>query len=507
MHESRKAYLKSALDFALLSSQIKSSLDKLLVNVSYDQWRSMKQLRDNSNAQFAQATKDMERIKGWSHELTTTEKTSKNELSAARRQIEISTEYALRPSRELEDYSVSTVAYVDNRGPSAVVGKGGAFEPERQGWLNIRVLVGKPTRTQWIRRWLFLKNGTFGCLVQGARSGGVEESERIGVLLCGVRPAFTEERRFCFEVKTNNNSIMLQAETQKDLTEWIGTFEAAKRKALESPSPEPPQSPSERSNGLSKDSAFIISQPPVPEFAADPSVSLSSTTHIDNSERTSVSQDHDVSGPARIDLDIDKIPSRKTSQIERDTRESDHARDHAIRLIQKLDPSYRKGSVPKATPNQQPSLFPTTHGASDADPLAHNKIAEPASSFAPSTLVGPPAPTNLSRDVVFIGGERGIGQRLCGGTGSSHQLPAGMMANLWGSYYWGIGNVVRRSRTTPSSPTTETACTIPCFLHELYLFPNVFFRSKIRISRVRDLPHSLLAQAIDRRKVFRRRSK
>lgn len=459
MHEARKAYLKSALDFALLTSQIKSSLDRLLVNVCFDQWRSFKQLRDTSSAQFAQASKEMERIKGWSHELTTTEKTSKNEILAARRQIEESTEYALRPSRELEDYSVSTVAYVNNsRGPSAAVTKGCAFGPEKQGWLNLRVLVGKPTRTQWVRRWLFLKNGTFGCLVQGARLGGVEESERIGVLLCGVRPAFTEERRFCFEVKTNNNSIMLQAETQKDLTEWIGTFEAAKRKALESPSPETPQSPSERANGLSKDLAFIISQPPAAEFAADPSVSLSSCTHVDNSERTSTSQDRDLSGPSN-EFNFDKITPRKTSQFERETRESDHARDHAIRLIQKLDPSYRKGSTSKVTPTHQPSIFPTTHGSSDADPLAH-KPAEPASSFAPSTLVSPPAPTNLSREVVFIGGERGIGQRLCGGTGSSQKLPAGMMANLWGSYYWGIGNVVRRSRAAPSSPTAETVCTV-----------------------------------------------
>ena len=67
---------------------------------------------------------------------------------------------------------------------------------EKQGWLNQRTLTGKPTRTTWVRRWYYVKNGIFGWLVQGARSGGVEESERIGVLLCSVRPEPQEERRF-----------------------------------------------------------------------------------------------------------------------------------------------------------------------------------------------------------------------------------------------------------------------------------------------------------------------
>ena len=86
-----------------------------------------------------------------------------------------------------------------------------------------------------MRRWAFVKNGIFGWLLQAARGGGVEESERIGVLLCNVRPAVQEERRFCFEVKTKNHAIMLQTATQADLTEWITVFENAKSKALENP--------------------------------------------------------------------------------------------------------------------------------------------------------------------------------------------------------------------------------------------------------------------------------
>jgi hypothetical protein len=51
-----------------------------------------------------------------------------------------------------------------------------------------------------------------------------------------VKPAFQEDRRFCFEVKTKDNGIMLQAETQQELTSWLDAFENAKRAALDSSS-------------------------------------------------------------------------------------------------------------------------------------------------------------------------------------------------------------------------------------------------------------------------------
>src|SRR5690606_11071187 len=63
-----------------------------------------------------------------------------------------------------------------------------------------------------------------------------EQSEKIGVLLCNIKPAFAEDRRFCFEVKTKDNTIMLQAETQHELTAWMDAFEQAKRSALSSTS-------------------------------------------------------------------------------------------------------------------------------------------------------------------------------------------------------------------------------------------------------------------------------
>ncbi|KAI5309342.1 SNF1-interacting protein [Ascosphaera atra] len=228
LHEARKIYLKVSLDFSLLSSQIKQSLDKLLVNVCYDQWRAFKTMREDQSHMFDKESHQMERVKGWTVELDATQGFAKKEIIAARKSIEESTEAATRPSRELEDYSVSTVPFVGTAGPSFKMERGSSFAAEKQGWLYLRVFYGKPSRTTWVRRWTFVSDGMFGCLIQGSKTGGVEESERTGVLLCSIRPAFNEERRFCFEVKTKDNTMVLQAETQKDLVEWIGSFETAK---------------------------------------------------------------------------------------------------------------------------------------------------------------------------------------------------------------------------------------------------------------------------------------
>ena len=133
----------------------------------------------------------------------------RQDLLNARKQIEESAEVAMRPSRELEDYSTQSTSVFPTVNDLQVPGPPGT-RAEKQGWLNLRTVTGKPSRTVWVRRWFFVKNGIFSWLVQGARSGGVEESERIGVLLCSVRPAVNEERRFCFEVGCKFLQMLLQ---------------------------------------------------------------------------------------------------------------------------------------------------------------------------------------------------------------------------------------------------------------------------------------------------------
>lgn len=476
LHEARKAYLKASLDFCIHSPQLKINLEKLMVRVCFGQWREFKLDRESKAATYAKHGREMERIHGWTLEMEISEKSSRREITSARKQIEEAAEQAVRPSRELEDYSVSTVPYLGSQAPTSLkLVQDCVFKPEKQGWLNLRTLTGKPTRTVWVRRWAFLKNGIFGCLAQGSRTGGVEESERIGVLLCSIRAAFQEERRFCFEVKTKNSTILLQAETQKELTEWIGSFESAKRKALESPSHELPP----HSIQPSQDPAFSISQPPAPEFTADVSDSLTPNAHdehlgADRSSTLPVGDREGVNG--RVSGDFTNL--RRSTAVERD---QDGGRELLTpRIMQKLD-LHRKSNSPSQQPSSS-SVQPYSSGVAGMLSPNHNLFPpgtalpnnnaenEPDKSkaaggtyssrdfllntLAPPTLANPPTPTSMSRAAVIVSCERGIGIGVADSTGI---IPSGMMANLWGTSHWGLINKLERIESSP------TVCSPSCF--------------------------------------------
>ena len=479
LHEARKAYLKASMDFCIVAPNLRTSLDKLLVKVFSDQWRDMRASRDHVNSSLGKWGTEIERIRGWSREMESGERSFRRELQAARKQIEESAEAAARPSRELEDYSV-LAGSLGSKGSSKssvqTFAKPGLVKSEKQGWLYLRTLTGKPTRTVWVRRWFFVKNGIFGWLVQGARSGGVEESERIGVLLCSVRPAPQEERRFCFEVITKDTTILLQTDTQPELADWISVFDVAKRKALEDP-----ESTDSPGGTRAQDAAFAISPPIAPEFAASVG---------DIGMQQLADEALGVERSSTLPIPGDPLTSRSSTDIGTHRRltigerEGENPREHGARIIQKLD-LHRKsiaavaGSLPNS-PGLPPggpsggiaSLIAASHNVLPVGPgappppseLPANRVTPsalrelPASTLAPSTLANPPAPTNLSGAAVIVNGERGIG---IGRTDTTGGMPSGIMANLWGSTNWGYVNRLERGElkapqlgrvSNPSSP-------------------------------------------------------
>jgi hypothetical protein len=292
----------------------------------------------------------------------------------------------------------------------------------------------------------------FGWLVQGAQSGGVEESEKIGVLLCNVKPAVQEERRFCFEVKTKNSTILVQAETQAQLMEWLDAFELAKNRALEVNASDGSQS---FPGGI--DPAFSITPPAIPEFAAK---------HNEGDELASANFDRtgtlpvplsDGSGlTSRSSVEVGTLPRRSVTTRE----DGESSRDHAARIMQKLDLHRRPNT---GLENPPPTPTPPVGGIASLISASHNilpvytpPIIQPgtapsrtntlapsptkeakASTLAPSTLANPPAPTNLSKSAVILSGERGVSIGRSDATGG---MPGGMMANLWGSSNWGYVN-------------------------------------------------------------------
>ncbi|KAH4063344.1 hypothetical protein HBI88_058770 [Parastagonospora nodorum] len=460
LHEARRAYLTASMNFCVMAPQVRLTLDKILVKVVNEQWRDMRVARETSTKVLATWTSDVERVRGWSKEMENGERVFKRELHLARQQVEHAAEVAARPSRELETYAASTVPYLGTQPSSANIQSPakpnfGSEKAEKQGWLFQRTITGKPARTYWVRRWFFVKDGIFGWLTQGTRSGAVEESEKIGVLLCGIRPAFQEERRFCFEVKTKDTTILLQAETQGDITEWISSFEVAKRKALEATS-------REASSALgSIDAAFSISPPVAPEFAAKtsdghaahPSDDIGS---IDRTETLALPSND----AARGSFDV---PRRNTT-VEPGSESS------RARIMEKLDLTRKSAVSPQLSGNPSSasggiaSLISASLASASHNIVQVGQISAPApglpdtrlvmgqtlpyTSLAPSTLASPPAPTNLSKAAVAVSGERGLG------IGRSGNMPGGLMANLWGSVNWGYVDLLSRDegKSGPPSP-------------------------------------------------------
>ncbi|EOO02732.1 putative transcription factor protein [Phaeoacremonium minimum UCRPA7] len=261
VYETRKAYLKASMDYCQLAPQLRFTLDKLLVRVSSEMWREMKRSRDAATS-INKWGEEMERIRGWSKEMEGSEAAFKRELQIARRDIGENALALFKPSREIDDYSASTVPFLGSRGPMNVRPKDeSAVISEKQGWLFLRTLTGKPVRANWVRRWYYCRDGIFGWLIQGPQ--GVLQGDEIGVLLCSAKPAVQEERRFCFEVKTKSQTLLLQAETQTQLVEWLEVFEVAKKQAFDASMGRDNAS---LPGGI--DPAFAITPPSIPEFSA-----------------------------------------------------------------------------------------------------------------------------------------------------------------------------------------------------------------------------------------------
>ncbi|ETI22403.1 hypothetical protein G647_06478 [Cladophialophora carrionii CBS 160.54] len=466
LHEARKVYIKAMMDFFSLTPQFRFALDRLLVKMFFDQWREMRMSRDNTAATFGRSADEMQRIRGWLTEMESSEKIFRSELLAAKKQLEDAAELETRPSRELEDYTLSTVPHHAGHGHSASTStlqrspkKIASKTGEKQGWLFLRTYSGKPTRTVWVKRWAFVRSGVFGWLLQSTTAAGVEESERIGVLLCNVRPAPTEERRFCFELKTNKNTILLQAETQAELVDWIDAFQTAKSKAVN----DGDALPTMVSGGgnLQAGAAFAISAPPVPEFGAS---ILSSTQPGAGEDVPALEKTHTLPVPGtehgrETSVDL----SRRSTALEEVAQ-----RDTASRILSRLDlhrksPASTQVSPSPSTPNLPggiAGLIAASHGSMPVGPslpLVPNTEGDfpkprstftlalrdmPASSLAPSTLASVPSPTNLSRSAVIITGERGLSPAP-----DKTGIPNGILANTWGTSCTAYVNRLERAES------------------------------------------------------------
>lgn len=443
VHETRKAYLRASVDFCLLAPQLRSGLDRLLVRVCADVCREVRRSADGAAASSARWADEMERVRGWSKEMEASEPVFRRELHVAGRDVAESALASHKPSRELEDYSTSTVPFLGSKGPISVQrkGQGGALISEKQGWLFLRVLSGKPVRTSWVRRWYYCRDGIFGWLVQGP--AGVLQGDEVGVLLCSVKPAVQEERRFCFEVKTKSQTFMLQAETQAQLMEWLEVFEVAKTNAMDAS-----MGRDNASLPGGVDPAFAITPPSIPEFSAKSLETIAEDGGTGIERAGTLPVPADVGLTTRTSMDFNPGgPRRSITMLGRE--EGETGREHAARIMQKLD-LHRKATFADPASGASPnaggiaSLISASHTLipSSYHPMAVNtsprqqpSVLGPiherqSGNLAPLTLAKPPVSTNLSRPAVAASAERGLS------ASGPHGVSSAVTANYWGSNSW-----------------------------------------------------------------------
>ncbi|RSM10298.1 hypothetical protein CEP52_003631 [Fusarium oligoseptatum] len=439
--ETRKLYLKASMDYCQLAPQLRFSMDKLLVKICSERWKELKRTRE-AVGNAARWNQEMERIQGWSNEMGASEMVFRRELQSARRDLAEGALQGFKPSRELEDYSTSTVPFLGTRGP-----------------VNLRLKEGVPVISE--------KQGGGTTAVMGFLVGSYQvrwefsRVMRLEFLLCNAKPAVAEDRRFCFEVKTKSQTILLQAETQGELTEWLEVFEVTKKNAFETSM--------NRSNATlpgAVDPAFSISPPSIPEFSAktlDAQIGIYDESGS-GFERTSTLPVPGADGnlSTRQSFDVNGSLSRRSiTALGRDLarEEGESGREHAARIIQKLD-LHRKATFGSQAGSEaaqgsgagSPGLsmstshtllpgYPNTLSTSSTfrqTPSMLPSVDTQSGSLAPATLAKPPSMTGLSRIAVLAAGERSP-------VGSNRKLPASVIANYWGTSLWGAMN-------TPTQP-------------------------------------------------------
>lgn len=234
--------------------------------------------------------------------------------------------------------------------------------------------------------------------------------------------------------------------------EWLEAFEIAKNKALEASANDGMQS---IPGGI--DPAFAITPPSIPEFAAKTGEGEDYvTTSFDRPGTFPIPLSDGSNLASRSSFDVVSNPRRSVTTRE----EGESSRDHASRIIQKLD-LHRKSttgldsspltstppiggiaSLISASHNILPVYTPPITQIGPAASRTNISVTSPVkeaqvSTLAPSTLANPPAPTNLSKFAVIVSSERGPAIGRSDATGG---MPSGIMANLWGSSNWGHVN-------------------------------------------------------------------
>lgn len=424
LYSVRMSYIQAAGSYSIAISNFRTACDRTLVSAFAGFADKAARLQLELSKDVAAVGKEMRKILAWNTEMTVSAKSLQDKLYVTKQKLEKEVSEMVQPKRDLGIYQTFSLPVNGKNGSTRQIkasisgspvrrrayslSEGG--KPSKQGWLFQRIVTGKPARNTWVRRWFFVKDGTFGWLQNSAKTAAVEESEKVGVLLCNVRPIAAEDRRFCFEVMTKSTNYMLQAETEEELSDWINVFEIA-MKAILQDEKEYPQ-------------AFAITAPSHAEFAAP----------TDEHDRHS-----NLPGPGLA------APQPTTPRASFDIPPSSGgAREASRSIVAKLENRLKDRPKP-SSPGPQGGIASLVAASQSAlvgqhVPIHQLPISQPRpvdindsvtkSNIAPDTLALPPISTQMST--------RAVQARSRAVSTASANAPSGIMANSWGSVHWGL---------------------------------------------------------------------
>lgn len=416
VYDTRAAYIKASFEFCAGYLRLHHAIDRALILTITDTWRSNARNHNDAPTQNADSAYfrlgiEMHRIRNWSNAIHQANKVIVREIGKARKEIEESTLAAAKPSSDITEYqpfSPTSKLSVDSKVTNHPI--------EKHGWLLMKTTSPTEKGPIWVRRWAFVKAGLFGWLNVSPPPDCdyVEESDKIGVLLCSIKQLATEERRYCFEIKTQEVTLIAQAESLTEFKSWLVAFELAKQQSLDKESP------------YRSSLAFKKWTVPLPEFAS------SGGTSIDVAMAHSTSKEHDTSSPSYL-----AGPHAYAHEH--------HIHQTPLHQLMASGKAFIDGNEGAGTEKGEKSAF----NFSGFGPFN--------TSLAPSPPIIPPISTKLTKEAIvstaFV---------------KASYMPNAVTANVWGSVNWALyaknssvaiashANMVEFQKKMDDDPTTET---------------------------------------------------
>lgn len=233
LYAAHKEYLQLSLDAVMEMIDLGTMINESVSQFNYLLW-SDKVSRANDNpavlSLFQETWTTVQKIRNFYEHFNPALKKLEPDLLLARKNTEEHTNAEYLPPANLNDYRTLSINFRMLHDPNEQA-------VEKHGYLFMKTWVDRLSKPVWVRRWAFVQGGVFGFLVLSPTGTSVQETDKIGLLLCSTKYAPNEDRRFCFELKTMDTTLVLQVQTMAQLKLWLTVFENSRRRIADENDP------------------------------------------------------------------------------------------------------------------------------------------------------------------------------------------------------------------------------------------------------------------------------